>query len=109
MRKLIASSLLALSLTACQTTSSNPPASLTVNAVVGVLPAQVQQAAVQACGYLPTAQTVAQLVAAFGGPNLPGVVTDVANEICAAVTKKSFVPGRRLAVHGVPIRGRFVK
>ena len=70
--------------------------------------ADVQAAAVAACGFLPTASTVANIIAA-GNPAVATVST-IAGAICAAVTSK----GARLGgvspnVNGVTVHGRFVK
>lgn len=66
----------------------------------------VQAAAVAACAFLPTATTVASLIAA----NNPALNTAeaIAAAICAAVTAKSAPLGASgPAVAGVPIRGQF--
>lgn len=111
MRKIFLVPFVALGLTACQTASA-PPAPV-INTVVGVLPQQVQDIAVQACGYLPAAETVANLIAAFGGPAVPGIASQIASEICAAVTQpRRAAKGARSStptVHGVVIRGQFVR
>lgn len=71
----------------------------------------VQNATVQACGFLPTAATVGNILAA-GDPNMLAA-TAVATAICAAVTKPT-APVMGLiepvpTVNGVPIEGTFVK
>jgi hypothetical protein len=73
----------------------------------------VQAAAVAACGFLPTAETVAGIIAT-GNP----IVTTagaVANAICFAVApaKAAHLAGRQMAVipsvAGVIIHGKFVR
>lgn len=109
MKRLILFPVLALVLSACQTTST-PSVSPIVTTVTGLLPQQVQDVAVKTCGFLPAAETVAQLVAAFGGPSIPGIATQIADEICAAVQKKSVRrSGGGISVRGVPVVGSFVR
>jgi hypothetical protein len=72
--------------------------------------AQVRQAAVATCGFLPTIDTVAQILAA-GNPTVI-IAGTVANAICAAVTATPMQARRRGAVatvNGVVIHGRFVR
>jgi|SRR5665213_476471 len=76
---------------------------------VPVTAADVQAAAVAACGFLPTASTVANIIAA-GNPAVATVST-IAAAICSAVVGAK---GRRLGgavpnVNGVPVHGRFVQ
>lgn len=67
----------------------------------------IQQAAVLACGFLPTAQTVADILAA--GNSLISTVSAVAQAICAAVgTKGVRKGGAAPTVNGVVIHGKFV-
>lgn len=96
-------------LAACVTPTTAPPVSPAVTTVVGVLPQNVQDAAVKACGYLPTAQTIAQLIAAFGGPSVPGIATQIANEICAVVAQPRARRRGAATVRGIQVRGRFVR
>src|SRR5215207_2954120 len=103
MRKFILAAALALPLAACQTASSG---STVVDAAIGALPTQVQETAVKVCGFLPAAETVAQLIAAFGGPTVPGIVGQIAAEICDAVTKPRTGAIRGTRPHGVLIRGQ---
>jgi hypothetical protein len=70
----------------------------------------VQAAAVKACGFLPTASSVAAILSA-GNPAVTGV-TAVATAICAAVTKVA-PQARGLEqecprVNGVCVEGEFV-
>jgi hypothetical protein len=110
MKRFFLFSSVAVFLAACQTPANTPPISPVVNVVVGALPAEVQAIAVKTCGYLPLAETVAALVAAFGGPSVPGVASQIAAEICGAVTKKSAIrKGRGYFVRGVPVQGHFVR
>jgi hypothetical protein len=109
MRKIALLSALAASLlmSSCAGTGITP--TVVQNAVT-----QVQQAAVAACGFLPTAATVSGILATL----VPGVATaeaavvSAAQQICAAVAPvktsarlKVVVP----TVNGVPVHGRFVR
>lgn len=76
----------------------------------------VQAAAVKACGFLPAASSVAEIIAA-GNPAVTSAVA-IATMICKAVTAsvpQSFVgitqqsPAPPLIVNGIYIKGRFVK
>jgi hypothetical protein len=70
--------------------------------------ADVQAAAVAACGFLPTAATVANIIAA-GNPAVATVST-IAQAICSAVTAKGGrLGGAAPNVNGVPVHGRFVQ
>ena len=75
---------------------------------VTITPAQVQNAAVQACGFLPTAATVAGLITA--SPYL-ATASAVAGAICAAVAPAKAGGKLRGApmVNGVAIHGKFVR
>ena len=82
----------------------------------------VEQAAVAACNFLPTAETVAGIIA-VGNPAL-ATATAIANAICAAVSPKTQIaqsllssPAMRSVVKpnatvptvaGVPVHGTFV-
>ena len=87
--------------------------SITLGSCAGTLPpsvSSVQQLAVAVCGFLPTASTVANIIAA-GNP-LVATGEAIANAICAAVTPAK-LSGRKLGaiqpmVGGVVIHGRFV-
>lgn len=71
---------------------------------------QVQQAAVALCGYLPSVEAVAAIVAA-NNPLL-ALPESMANAICAAVqpTKAGATAGASApTVAGVAITGKFVK
>ena len=104
MRRLIL--LIALSaLSGCATTGGLAPISI----------AGVQNAAVAACAFLPTATTVGNIIAA-GNPLLT-TAEAIAQAICAAVTQAPTVAaksGRRMMVvqpmvNGVPIQGKFLR
>jgi hypothetical protein len=72
--------------------------------------AQVRQTTVAVCGFLPTIDTVAQILAA-GNPSVM-IAGTIANAICAAVTATTPPARRRGAVptvSGVVIHGRFVR
>lgn len=71
---------------------------------------QVRQYASTACAFLPTVETVAQILAG-GNPTLQ-TVTALGDAICAAITRPAFVrPGvaRVPTVDGVPIRGTHLR
>lgn len=72
----------------------------------------IQQAAVRVCGFLPTVQTVADIVATFtGGSAIVNLAGNVATAICNAVRpplgarKRAAVP----MVNGIVIQGGFVR
>jgi hypothetical protein len=69
----------------------------------------VQSAAVQICRFLPAAETVANLF--LSGNALMMTAEAMANAICRAVTTAPLADGRgrRLAINGVVIKGRFVR
>src|SRR5215207_3558172 len=111
MRKLILAAALALPLAACQTGQA-PNISPIVNTGVDLLPDRIRDNAVKVCGFLPAAETVIQLIAVFGGPAIPGIASQIAAEICAAVTTPKTATRRTAAspaLHGVLIRGQFVR
>ena len=71
---------------------------------------EVIETTVDACGFLPTAATVANIIAA-GNPSMM-TATAIAGAICAAVTPKPPIMGLMEAVpmvNGVPIEGHFVR
>ena len=99
-----------LSLGNCATTGGITPSS--IQSVI----ASVQSAAVQACGFLPTASTVSAILASFvpGGSAVEASVASVAQQICTAVLPLKARLGKRLGgtspptVNGIVIHGRFV-
>jgi len=105
MRKLLLAGALALGafpLAACQTTSSSDSGTITA----------IQQAAVAACSFLPTVETVAGILAA--GSGTVATAAAIAEAICAAVTPSTNKSARLKlestpTVDGVPIVGVFVK
>lgn len=108
MRKLLIAAALSCGLAGCATTSGTP--SIDVG--------QVQQAAIAACGFLPTVETVVGIIATFatGGAAAPVVATaeGVAEAICSAVVPKAAArrggaPAAPPAVNGVVIHGQFVR
>lgn len=107
MKKLVIAALLSVSLAGCATTGGIDPTK--ANALI----AQVQAITQQACGYLPTASSVANIAASFisGGTLIAGGVEALAGQICAAVTAKKgrFGSHSVIRVHGVPLHGRFVR
>ena|SRR5215207_2790016 len=111
MRKLILAAALALPLAACQTGQA-PNISPIVNTGVDLLPDRIRDNAVKVCGFLPAAETVIQLIAAFGGPTIPGIASQIAAEICGAVTRPKATTRRAATapvLHGVAVRGSFVR
>lgn len=75
----------------------------------------VRAKATTACGYLPAAETVAALLKRFvpqAGAYLDPA-SSIAAEICSVVPKGGALGVRRggtvAVLHGVPIRGRFVR
>jgi hypothetical protein len=75
--------------------------------------AQVQKNAQLACSFVPTAASVANILAAlYPAAQAPvGAATAVAQQICGAVTAKSAHRGAALAptVAGVVVEGHFVR
>jgi hypothetical protein len=70
--------------------------------------AQVQQATILACNFLPTAATVASILS--GGNPLVSTASAIAQAICTAVTTKAARQGGPApSVGNVVIHGRFVK
>ena len=77
-------------------------------ATTATIISQVQQATVLACGFLPTASTIANILAA-GNPAVQAV-SAVATAICTAVTAKVARRGGAIPnVNGVAVHGRFVQ
>lgn len=113
MRKsVIFAAVLPLALVACQTPGTVPPVSPIVGGVVGLLPDTVVEKIRQGCGFATSLQTAQALIAAFGGPVLPGIVNQIVEEVCGAV-KQDVRMGRRrssaILVRGVVVRGKFVR
>lgn len=71
--------------------------------------AQVQLMAEKVCAFVPTASSVAAMLAA-NNPAVQGTVA-IANAICAAVTRKAATPGLESCptVNGVCVEGEFKK
>jgi hypothetical protein len=75
----------------------------------------IQDLAISICKFEPSAQSVAQILAAAGEPAVPGAsavvksVADVANAICAIATAKAASPDRTCIGHvnGVCVAGAF--
>lgn len=68
--------------------------------------ADAQAAAVKACSFLPTANTVANIIAA-GSPAL-NTASAIGDAICAAIAPKAGVGAGKPTVVGVPIEGQRV-
>lgn len=83
----------------------------TTGGLAGLSAASVQQLAVSICGYLPTAATVAAILAA-GNPAI-NTIEAAASAICAAVAPVATASGKLRAttptVAGVVVHGRFVR
>lgn len=112
MRNLVVAAALSLALAACATTApSTSPAPTIGGADPAAIVAQVQAATTTACKFLPTAQTVLNLVSAFTDVSALGPVAAMAQAICNAVAS----PTARLArrgpprVRGVAVKGKFVR
>ncbi len=93
-----------LALGGCATTTGNPPTTSDPLA-------QAQQIAVAVCGFLPTIQTVQNIIVAGAYPaGIPvaQLANLVGNSICAAVTAKAARAGSVPSVNGVPIDGQWV-
>ena len=75
--------------------------------------AEIQADAQSTCGYLPTAETVTDMVTKANAQAAAGYVlgSTIANIICGAVTSKSASrDGRHMPMaYGVAIHGRFVR
>jgi hypothetical protein len=112
--------LCALAVSACNVTSGQVAgivvAGQTVASATGKaeLVARAQQRVVQACGFLPTAQTVALIAHTFA-PGTLSLVDTIATGICAAVANPriAYASGREETrrqgtYRNVPIRGRRV-
>jgi hypothetical protein len=108
MLKFLVAPVLALGLSACVTAGPGPaPSPSDPTSYI----ADIQKAAVAACGFLPQASFVADLF--LSGNSTVQTAQAWAAAICAAVTPKATVrrggavtPGR---VNGIPVRGRFVR
>lgn len=111
LRMLIAGAALAL-LAACAASipAGSPTGTPTTPGTIGdqtqAVIKQVQDVATNVCRFVPTAATVAGIIATFtGGGGVSDTVTQVANAICAAVSSKSAVRGRPVRVNGVIVKG----
>lgn len=92
-----------LSLAACNTTGGG-----SVGDRTAALIAQAQSIAQQVCGFLPVAESLAQIVAQ-GRPEL-ATASQIGNAVCSAVTKKTARRGGGApTVAGVPVQGQFVR
>lgn len=106
MRNLLTASLLIVGLALGGCAGSVP--GITPSTDIAGTIAQVQSATTTVCRFLPTAETVINIIATFtevGAAAAP--ITAVADAICAAVTKKSARRGGA-RVRGVVIKGRFL-
>lgn len=107
MRKLILAAAIGLTLAGCETT-------MTAEKIATAI-AQIRAATVAACGFLPTVDTVANIVAADNSSVQRA--SQVANAICQAVSPlNAAAADRRIAqtvtkptVNGVVIKGKWVK
>lgn len=75
---------------------------------------KVQGAAVQACSFLPSADTVINIAKALYSPIIPftDAASSIANKICDAVTSVPLADGpgdHKPRVAGVIVKGSFVK
>ena len=72
---------------------------------------RVQEETRKICKFVPTAQTVANLLARFGVGTLGGLL-EVAQQVCAVVGPPSSSAGRyagRKTLRGIVIRGHYVR
>lgn len=98
-------------------------ATLALGGCAGTLPpvnsstiSQIQQMAVQACGFLPTAKTVADILAALAGAGTAAIdaAAQAAQSVCSAIGAKSLkrgalkrsivINGHRVTVSGTVVR-----
>jgi hypothetical protein len=113
MRKLLAVPVLAIGLSGCLTAGTAPvvtPVTPEVETSPDVYIARIQQATVAACGFLPTANFVADL---FLSENQTfETVSAFAKAICGAVVKQARIAKaqrRQPVVAGIVVEGRFVR
>jgi hypothetical protein len=92
--RMAAGVMLSLALSACVTTSSDPRINETVEFAKNI------------CKYVPTAQTIAQILD-LGIPNLSKAL-DIANAICRQVDKTGAGGAGEPKIHGVVIKGHFL-
>lgn len=101
MKKLIISSILALSLAGCAGSSVPSTDTITTRAK------QIQSYTKLACSFIPTIATVAAILSKGASSSVASVATDICNAITTAPLADG---GGRLAyVNGVRIHGQFVK
>ncbi len=118
MKKILVISALALSLAGCATIANEPlpegrgvlsPLVDTnlITEETRTKARQVQAKAKGICGFIPTIGTVISLFSAGIG----GGAAAIGTAICDAVTSAPLADGgtRKVAVNGVPIKGKFVK
>lgn len=108
MKKFIIIAALGLALSGCVTSGTG----VSVGSVTSVI-AQVQAATTAACGFLPAASSVANILATFvsGGALVVGGAEAAANAICSALSAKAgrFGSHGTVRVRGVVLRGRYVR
>lgn len=111
MTKFLASLALAATLLFGTGCTTDPNTGRPVPIPIEQLVAQAQQVAQQICAFLPTANTVIEIIN-LGVPGL-GTASAIANAICSAVPPPTVREARRaapVAVHGyvlgVPVRGQ---
>lgn len=106
--QLLTVSALALSLSACATA----PATIgTATSQTSAVITAIQQAAVEACSFLPTAATVTNIIGAATGVGAETTLAStIAAQICAAVSPTASAKrgGAAPTVYGVVVHGRFV-
>ena len=117
LRKLLMPAVIAGSLLAgCSTGPNGQP---TIN-IPQISQADVTNAAIKICSFVPAAETVANLIVAALSSGIPGLqtATGIATAICQAVLTNAPAPTaqlrhRRIAtpatVLGVPIKGQFLQ
>lgn len=103
---------IATALGGCASTTGANTGTTAANNINSVI-AQIQQASVAACSFLPTTATIANILGTVAGVGAETqLATTVASQICAAVSpaaKANRAAGAAPTVNGVVIHGRFVR
>lgn len=96
---------LSMSLGACSTTGVTIPGATDPRVI------EIQQQAANLCGWLPTATTVANIIATFANANgVVNVASTAAQGICKAITAKGYKRGASAPRYrGVPITASRVR
>jgi len=117
MRRIVAIGVLAasLALAGCVTNgtgsgTATPTPTTSAGQQAAAIIGKVQSTTAQICKFVPTAQTVANILASLGVSSA-SQLTDVATQICSAVGPAGSLKARRgvPTVAGVPVRGTRVR